>query len=188
MAGAKCRFWLLMFAALVGLMAAAPAAMAQATGPLSAFDGVWTLNAARSRFGREGPGGTPQPRAATFTWIYRSTPTGLNWTIYNSYPQPAPSKAMTATPDGVYRPCEMAETCLSRPGDPKEQSYAFWQISPVMFMRVFRIRGAPDEYNLYTLSPDHRTFVTTVWSPATPEYQTMMVFERQGDPPLMAAH
>ncbi len=187
MTGGKMRSWMLALAFVFGLTGAAPVATAQgqpqAQGPLGAFQGVWKLNAARSRFGREGPNGTPTPRSATFTWVYKSNPTGLNWTIYNTYPQAAPDKVMTATPDGVYRPCEMKETCLSRPGDPKDQSYAFWRMSPVVFMRVFRIRGAPDEYNLYTLSPDHKTFVTTVWSPGTPEYQTMMVFEKQADAP-----
>ena len=166
-------------AAVLSLAASGPVATAQPANPMSAFEGVWKVDLARSRMGREGPNAAAQPRAETFTWVYKVKGADLQWLIYHEYPLPTPSKTMTVIPDGKDRPCEMQESCLSRPGDPKEQSYAFWQMSPRMMARVFRVKGVPVEYNVYALSPDNKTFVTTVWSPATPQYQTVMVFEKQ---------
>jgi hypothetical protein len=164
----------------LGLALPVATATAQAPNPLAGFEGVWRVNLARSVMGRAGPAGDPNQRAESFTWVYKAKPDGtLGWLIYHEYPLPKPSKTMTVIPDGKFRPCEMDETCLSRPGDPKEQSYAFWRMTPNMFVRVFAIKGVPSEYNVYALSPDHKTFVTTVWSPETPEFQTKMVFERQ---------
>ena len=170
--------------AALALGCAAPLATAQAPNPQSsnptaAFAGTWKVNLGRSRMGREGPNAAAQPRADTFTWVYKVQGKNLKWLIYHEYPLPTPSKTMTVIPDGKYRPCEMQETCLSRPGDPKEQSYAFWQMGPRMMARIFRVKGVPTEYNVYALSPDNKTFVTTVWSPETPEYQTVMVFDKQ---------
>ena len=164
--------------AALALAASAPVA-AQGTGGLSPFVGVWKVNLARSRMGRGGPGAQEQARAESFTWVYKAKGANLGWEIYHEYPLPKPSKAMTVIPDGKWRPCEMDETCLSRPGDPKEQSYAFWRMTPYAFTRVFRVKGVPVEYNVYAAAPDGKTFTTTVWSPETPQYQTVMVFEKQ---------
>ena len=162
----------------LALGATAPA-KAQAPVGLSPFVGVWRVNLEKSRMGRAGPGGETQARAETFTWVYRSKGANLAWDIYHEYPQEKPSKSMTVIPDGRYRPCEMDESCLSRPGDPKEQSYAFWQMTPYTFARVFQVKGKPVEYNVYAAAPDGKSFTTTVWSPETPQWQTVMVFEKQ---------
>ena len=168
-------------AAIAVLGLAGPSiAQAQASSDgLSPFAGTWKINLARSRMGRAGPNGTPQPRAESFTWVYAPKGRGLAWQIYHTWPLPKPDKVMTVIPDGKYRTCEMKETCLSRPGDPKEQSYAFWRMNDHMFARIFRVKGVPVEHNVYAVSPDGKTFVTTVWDPATPEYQSTMVFEKQ---------
>jgi hypothetical protein len=167
----------------IGLGLCASAATAQApkgdTGTLKAFEGVWKTNPARSHGGRGGPTVQQQQRADTFTWIYKADGKTLHWQIYHEYPQPKPSKVMTVIPDGEFRPCEMDESCLSRPGDPKEQSYAFWRMNDHMFVRIFRIKGVPTEYNLYAVSSDGKSFVTTIWDPETPEYQTVQVFDKQ---------
>jgi hypothetical protein len=48
-----------------------------------------------------------------------------------------------------------------------------------MLVRVFQVRGENVEYNIYTVSTDGRSFVATSWSPQTPEYRNVQVFERQ---------
>jgi hypothetical protein len=73
----------------------------------------------------------------------------------------------------------MQESCLNSPGDPKEQSYAFTQVDGRVGVRVFQLRGQSVEYNVYTVAADGRTFVATSWSPQTPQFRNVQVFERQ---------
>jgi hypothetical protein len=128
---------------------------------------------------RAGPGKAQTQRADTFTWVFVQKGAGVDLHIYHEYPAPAPSKVMAVNTDGQFHPCQMQESCLSTPGDPKEQSFAFWQMDARMAVRIFRIRGVVTEYNAYSVSDDGKTFVATSWSPATPQYRNTQVFVRQ---------
>ena len=165
--------------AVLAAMLAGPATGAASERPMAAFAGVWKMDAARSKMERAGPGGAQTVRSDSFTWVFRPVGRGMELDIYHAYPAPAPSKVMAVVTDGQFHPCRMDESCLSTPGDPKEQSFAFRQVDARMATRVFRIRGQISEYNSYSLSADGRTFVAISWSPATPEYRNFQVFERQ---------
>jgi hypothetical protein len=156
---------------------AAPGAQAEAA--LTAFVGTWTIDLARSRMGRAGPGGTQTQRSNSFTWVFSPDATGLRMNIYTEYPARAPSTTLSVVADGRLQACEMQKSCLGRPGDPKEQHYAFTLVNPNVLTRVFQVRGAAVEYNVYAVSKDGKTFVATSWSPETPEYQNVQVFDRQ---------
>lgn len=147
--------------------------------PMAAFLGAWTLNLSKTRMERAGPNGAQTVRAASFTWVFKATAGKVDLNIYHQYPAPAPSKVMAVVTDGRFHPCRMKESCLSTPGDPKEQSFAFLQVDPNMAMRVFKVRGVITEYNIYTVSSDRKTFIATSWSPGTPEYRNVQVFEKQ---------
>lgn len=129
--------------------------------------------------GRAGPDGAQTRRSPTFTWVFVPVGAGLNMHIYPEYPAPTPTKILSVIPDGKQYACEMKESCLSAPGNPREQSYAFSQVNTNVLVRVFQIRGKDFEYNLYAVSEDGKTFVATSWNPQTPEYQNVQVFEKQ---------
>jgi hypothetical protein len=48
-----------------------------------------------------------------------------------------------------------------------------------MLMRLFYIKGKISEYSTYAVSTDGRTFTLISWSPETPEFQNIQVFEKQ---------
>jgi hypothetical protein len=164
---------------LAGWCACASSAGAQPDHGLGAFAGIWKINRERSSLGRAGPTGVQTRRSATFTWVFTPEGAGLRMEIYAEYPAPAPTKVLHLVPDGRQHPCAMQESCLSSPGDPKEQSYAFTRMDGHMGVRVFQVRGQSVEYNVYAVSVDGTTFVATSWSPQTPEYRNVQVFERQ---------
>jgi metallo-beta-lactamase class B len=161
------------------LQAAVPAASAQTASELGAFVGTWTINPAKSRMERAGPNAAQTQRSNTFTWVFSPEGQGLRMNIYADYPAPAPSTTLLVHPDGVQHPCEMQKSCLSKPGDPKEQSFAFWQMDPNLLARSFQVRGESVEYNVYAVSTDRKTFVATSWNPETPQYQNVQVFDKQ---------
>lgn len=172
-----------MYAKRVGLLAAAAlflfAADAQSAPDLSAFIGIWKFNPQLSRMERAGPNGVQTQRSSTFTWVFGAEAGGLRMNIYAEYPAAAPSVTMFVNPDGLQHPCEMRKSCLSKPGDPKDQSFAFRQVEPNMMARVFQIHGRDVEYNFYVVSTDHKTLVAISWDPQTPQYRNSQVFERQ---------
>ena len=163
-------------------LCAADGVAAPAAGPMAAFEGVWTMNAAKSRMERAGPGGQQTRRADSFTWIFRRNGRDVDLEIYHEYPAPAPSKVMRVVTDGQFHPCRMAESCLSTPGDPREHSFSFCQVDARMATRVFRVRGEITEYNVYSVSADGKTLVAVSWSPSTPEYRNFQLFENRGGP------
>ncbi len=163
----------------LGLGALEPTAVAQTTSGLDAFVGTWKINLERSRMGRAGPSGAQTRRSNSFTWVFTPEGLGLRMDIYAEYPAPTPSKILSVMPDGKQHLCALKESCLSAPGDPKEQSYAFTQVNSNVLARVFQIRGENVEYNIYSVSKDGKTFVATSWNPETPEFQNVQVFEKQ---------
>jgi hypothetical protein len=165
--------------ALAGLWVCLVPAGAQSADALSALAGTWKINLERSTMGRAGPNGVQTRRSASFTWVFTPEGSGLRMEIYTNYPAPAPTKVLHLVPDGRQHPCDMHESCLSTPGDPREQSYSFTQMNDHMGVRVFQVRGQSVEYNVYAVSADGKSFVATSWSPETPEYQNVQVFEKQ---------
>lgn len=168
-------------AVAIGLVVAAsvPTAVAQSASGLETFVGTWKINLERSKMGRAGPNGVQTRRSNTFTWTFTPDGSGLRMNIYTEYPAPAPTKTLIVNPDGKQHVCEMKESCLSSPGDPKEQSYAFSKVNSNVLVRVFQVRGENVEYNVYAVSEDGKSFVATSWSPQTPEFQNVQVFEKQ---------
>ena len=169
---------LIALCAVLAMSAATPVAAQPAKG-LADFAGAWTINLDRSIMERAGPNAVQTRRAGSFTWVFTPEGAGLKMEIYTTYPAPSATKTMAIVVDGRQHGCQMAESCLSTPGDPKEQSYAFTQAGEHMLTRVFEVRGQPVEYNVYTLSKDGRSFVATSWSPETPEYRNVQVFEKR---------
>jgi hypothetical protein len=161
--------------------AAAPAWTAETAHDVSAFAGRWQMNAAKTKMGRMGPTGQNIVRAPTFTWIFTPEGQGLRMDVYNEYPQPAPTRTMTLIPDGKLRKCDSANktACLTRGGDPSEQTYVYHQIDPRLVARIFYIKGEVYEYSHYTVSRDGKTFTVVSWGPDTPEYHNIQVFDRQ---------
>jgi hypothetical protein len=164
-----------------GLCAFAPSATAQSQNDLSAFVGRWQMNAAKTKMGRMGPTGQNIVRANTFSWVFTPDGPGLRMDVYTEYPQPAPTRTMTLIPDGKVRSCDASNTtaCLTRGGDPREQTYVYHHIDPHMVVRVFYIKGEVYEYSHYTVSKDGKTFTSVSWGPETPEFHNIQVFDKQ---------
>jgi len=164
---------------VLGLVASAPPASAQSASDLSAFAGRWQMNAAKTKMGRFGPNGKNISRGPTFTWVFTPQGPGLRMDVYYEYPQPAPTRSMTMIADGKQRPCEGKAPCLTTGGNPKEQFYAYYMIESRMVARLFYDKGQIVEYCTYAVSQDGKTFTSISWSPETPEYQNIQVFDKQ---------
>jgi metallo-beta-lactamase class B len=146
---------------------------------LSAFVGRWQMNADKTKMGRFGPNGKNLQRGPTFTWVFTPEGPGLKMDVYYEYPQPAPTRSMTMIADGRPRACEGPAPCLTTGGNPQEQTYAYSMIESRMVARLFFDKGQVVEYSTYAVSPDGKTFTSISWSPETPEYQNIQVFDRQ---------
>ncbi len=165
----------------LGLVALNPAAIAQTKSTkvdLSAYAGTWKMNHEKTKMGRMGPNGKNIQRSATFTWIFTPEKDGLRMDVYNEYPQPEPTRTMTVITDAKPRPC-LSKTCLTTGGDPKLQTYAYWMMDSHMMARLFYTKGVPDEYSTYAVSKAGKTLTIVSWSPETPEYQNIQVFDKQ---------
>jgi hypothetical protein len=177
--GKKIRYAVFAIAATICIGSVALCAAAEPAGNLGAFAGRWQMNAAKTKMGRFGPNGKNLARSPTFTWTFTPQGKGLRMDVYNEYPQPAPTRSMTMIADAKPRPCEGSAPCLTTGGNPKEQTYAYFWINPRMVARLFYTRGEVTEYSTYALSTDGKTFTSISWSPETPEYQNIQVFDKQ---------
>ena len=166
-------------AAALALGIGASSASAQAAKDLEAFAGRWQMNAAKTHMGREGPNGPNIKRDPTFTWLFTPTSYGLRMDVYSKYPLPAPTRSMMVNADQKQHPCMGPGPCLTTGGDPKKQFYAYYVIDPHMVGRVFWDDGKVVEYSTYAVSSDGKTFTCVSWSPETPEYQNIQVFDKQ---------
>jgi len=165
--------------ALLGAAAVGVAAAAQATADLSAFAGKWRINLEKTKMGREGPNGKNLARDPTFTWIFTPEGKGLRMDVYEKYPQAAPTRTMTLTTDASEHGCRSAGSCLTTGGNGKDQTYRYWQMDEHMLARLFYVKGKVDEYSTYAVSSDGKTLSIVSWSPATPEWHNVQVFDRQ---------
>jgi hypothetical protein len=146
---------------------------------LQPFVGKWTLNAAKTRMGVNGPNVVTPNRAPTFTWIFTPTHYGLQMDVYAEYPQPAPTRTLMVNPDGKSHPCQSTQSCLPSGGDPRQQSYAYHKIDEHMISRLFYVKDQIAEYDTYSVSSDGKTLVIVAWHAPTPEYQNVQVFDKQ---------
>jgi hypothetical protein len=169
-------------AVVLGLGASAASLAADAAGGLSAFAGRWQMNAAKTKMGREGPNGKNLARSPTFTWIFTPEGKGLRMDVYAEYPQPAPTRTMTVIADAKKRGCDPQQNkgaCLTTGGKPDEQVYAYYQMDSHMLARLFYDKGKVVEYSSYAVSTDGKTLSIVSWSPETPEWQNIQVFDKQ---------
>jgi hypothetical protein len=165
--------------ALIALGLATSAAPAQAKGDLSAFAGKWVVNLGKTKMGRMGPNGKNLARDPTFTWIFTPEGGGLRMDVYEKYPQPAPTRTMTLITDAKERGCRSDGSCLTTGGNAKDQTYRYWQMDDRMLARLFYVKGKVDEYSTYAVSTDGKTLTIVSWSPDTPEWQNIQVFDKQ---------
>ena len=165
-------------AAALALALSAGACASYAKG-LDAFAGKWRMNAAKTHMGREGPTGVQTVRDPTFTWQFTPKPYGLQMDVYAKYPQPAPTRTMTVIADAKPHPCAGEKPCLTSGGDPKQQTYTYFKMDDHMLARLFYEKGQVVEYSSYSVSKDGKTLVIVSWSPDTPEFHNIQVFDKQ---------
>lgn len=173
-----------MSVALAGMAIAllAPTAGAQSTAAnynLSAFVGQWKINLDKTRMERFGPTAKNLPRTPTRTFIFKPDGKNLQHSIYASYPLPKPDRTLIVAPDGTHHPCEDPVSCLSTGGSSKEQSFVYQQVDSHVLLRIFYVKGKIDEYSTYAVSTDGKTFTVITWSPETPYWQNVQVFDKQ---------
>ena len=125
-----------------------------------------------------GPNGANLVREPTFTWVFSAQGAGLRMEVYQKYPQPEPTRSFDVITDTKQRPC-LSKTCLSTGGDPKSQSYAYWQMDSHLLARLFYVKNEVDEYSTYAVSTDGKTLTIISWNPSKPEYQNIQVFDKQ---------
>ena len=92
--------------------------------------------------------------------------------------RPAPTRTMTLVTDETARPC-LSATCLTTGGNPADQTYAYYKMDGHMIARIFYTKGVPDEYSTYSVSKDGKRLTIVSWSPETPEWQNIQVFDKQ---------
>jgi hypothetical protein len=166
--------------AALGLLT--PTAGAQSTQSkydLSAFAGQWRINLENTRMGRFGPTGNNLFRTPTRTFIFTPDGKNLQHSIYAQYPAPKPDRTLAVIVDGKHHPCEDPVSCLSTGGSAKEQSFVYQQVDSHVLLRIFYVKDKIDEYSTYVVSTDGKTFTVITWSPETPHWQNIQVFNKQ---------
>lgn len=168
----------LAFAVLLFSIASA-SANAQPANDLSAFLGRWQVNLAKTKLGRNGPNSPAQTRDPAYTYAFAPEGNGLRMDVYAKYSPDATPRSSPIVADNKLHPCQVPTGCQNSPGNPADQSSIYTPIDQHMFTRVFFSRGKPIEYSTYSVSADGKTFTMINWSPETPEYQNIQVFDKQ---------
>ena len=175
------------------VVAAAGAALALSAGPaafaqqapaqgakgLEAFEGRWLMDASKTHMERMGPNGNNTRRSDTFTWTFTPKAYGLEFSVFYQWPQDKPNRTMTVIVDGKPHPCAGPAPCLTTGGDPKKQTYAYTKLDDHMLARLFYEDGKIVEYSSYSVSADGKILSIVSWSPETPEYHNIQVFNKQ---------
>ena len=165
--------------AAISLCTMSVPASAQSASDLSTFIGTWKINPAKTRMGRNGPDAPNILRSTTFTFIFAGDEKGVRMDVYAEFPLPAPTRTARVITDGTVLPCESKDSCLTAGGDPKEQTYAWYKIDSHMVARLFWIKGKVYDYSSMCVSTDGKTLTLISWSPDTPQYQNIQVFDKQ---------
>jgi hypothetical protein len=174
------------FALMTGLLLSASSipAKAQSASDLSAFLGRWQNNPAKTTLNRYGPNGKNTPRADTYTFVFKPDGPGLRLDVFTEYPQPTPAKTVEILVDGRPHPCLGACIATGTPVDPhpaKLQTYVYTQIDPHLVVRLTYVNGRIEEYLTYAISSDGKTLTQINWSPDTPSWQNVQVFDKQDE-------
>lgn len=156
----------------------APPLHAQSPEDLKPFIGTWRINPEKTKMGRNGPNGQNILRSTSFTFIFVADGASVRMDVYSIYPQAAPNR-MARVITGKVLPCESKDSCLTAGGDPKEQTYAWYKIDSHLLSRLFWIKGQVYDYSTMCVSTDGKTLTLISWSPETPQYQNIQVFDKQ---------
>lgn len=144
--------------------------------------GMWKINLPASRYERAGkPGPTPP---ATLTWTYTAEKDGLRMSVYPNGLAPQPARSYFFKWDGKEYP------------DPQglnlHESVIFWRMDRRMLTRLVlgylsdEDRAAKRnprrvEWVAWSLSEDEKTLAITAWTPTTPQWQNVQIFDRVSD-------
>lgn len=141
--------------------------------------GAWQIDLSKTKLNREGPGHPGTPRSSTFTWIFTHENEGFRMSVYSSYPSPAPVRSFFFRMDGKDYPCLQERSCYAEGGSGKGETIAYLKISPYLLARLAKTNGQMGEYVTYAISSDGKVLSIVSWSPETPEYHNVQVFNRQ---------
>jgi hypothetical protein len=159
-------------------MMVAPALHAQSSEDLKPFLGTWRINPEKTRMGRNGPNSPNILRSTSFTFVFVADTANVRMDVYTTYPQPAPNRTARVV-TGKILPCESKESCLTAGGDPHEQTYAWYKIDSHLLSRLFWVKDKVYDYSTMCVSADGKTLTLISWSPETPQYQNIQVFDKQ---------
>jgi hypothetical protein len=168
---------LALFAAVL-LCIAVPVVRAQTGEEISPFIGTWKVNPEKTKMGRNGPNAPNILRSKSFTFIFVPDGKNVRMDVYTEYPQAAPNRMARVITDKVL-PCESKDSCLTAGGNPKEQTYAWYKIDSHLLSRLFWIKDKVYDYSTMCVSIDGKTLTLISWSPDTPQYQNIQVFDKQ---------
>lgn len=154
---------------------------AQSAKDLNGFIGQWQINLSKTTLNRKGPNGKYTPRAATYTNIFSIRGKNLKMEVFNHYPQAAPSRSMAIITDEKEHICKPGCTEIGGPADDgtRVETHTYYKIDPHMVVRLTRVNGKMTEYLMFGLSADGKTMTQVIWSPGTPEWQTVYVYDKQ---------
>lgn len=174
------KFQVAAVAALIGFSLAASSAMAQAKHDLSSYAGRWMMDPSKTKMGRFGPNGRNIDRDPTFTWVFTPAKQGLKMEVFYKWPQAKPERTMTVITDEKPHPCDSSgQPCLTTGGNPQLQTYSYYYMNPHMIARLFYTGKKVEEYSTYATSENGKVLTIISWSPETPEYQNIQVFNKQ---------
>jgi hypothetical protein len=141
--------------------------------------GVWKVNLPASRYERSGkPGPTP---AATLTWTYVAEKDGLRMSVYPNGLAPQPARSYFFKWDGQEYPDPQ--------GPNLHESVIFWRMDRRMLTRLVLGYASDEdraakrnpkrvEWVAWTVSEDDKTLAITSWTPTTPQWQNVQIFDR----------
>ena len=164
--------------ALAGIHAAGQAPQ-KVEGTQDPLIGVWKINLPASRYERSGkPGPTP---AATLTWTYTPEKDGLRMSVYPQGLAPQPARSYFFKWDGQEHPDPQ--------GPNLHESVIFWRMDRRMLTRLVLGYASDEdraakrnprrvEWVAWTVSEDDKTLAITSWTPTTPQWQNVQIFDR----------
>ncbi len=171
--------------ALIAIVFALASSHAQAQAPQKVeggpdpLIGVWKLNLPASRYERSGKPGTTPP--ATLTWTYTAEKDGLRMSVYPNGLAPQPARLYFFKWDGQEYPDPQGPTL--------HESVIFWRMDRHMLTRLVLGYASDEdraakrnprrvEWVAWSLSEDEKTLAITAWTPTTPQWQNVQIFDR----------
>jgi hypothetical protein len=141
--------------------------------------GVWKINLPASRYDRTGKPGPKPPE--TLTWTYTAEKDGLRMSVYPQGLAPQPARSYFFKWDGKEHPDPQ--------GPGLHESVIFWRMDRRMLTRLVlgyasdedrAARRNPKrvEWVAWSLSEDEKTLAITAWTPTTPQWQNVQIFDR----------